>query len=89
MNLIKKLWLWRFELKLSKVKDNEKIEFLAKELLKELEAQGYSIEGVSGCGYFNVWIHGDELYINRSHGVNSDFSIKCGKYRFKKTEVAE
>jgi len=80
--MICKLWLWVFEFKLKRVADDKKIEFLAKELLKEVEAQGHSLKFTNG-------IYGADIKIyefDNSHRLvvencSSPFEIKCGKYK--------
>jgi hypothetical protein len=74
-----KLWLWIFEFKLKRVKDDKKIEFLTKELLKELEAQGYNLQSYT-TGHFDMWLHGNKLSIEN---LGKEWKIDCGKYNRK------
>jgi hypothetical protein len=90
MRLIKKLWLWRFELKISKVKDNEKIEFLARELLKELEGQGYSLKSTDGVYGVDLSIYPTINNMFRVQNSLAGWLIPCGTYQpVIKKEVTE
>lgn len=52
MNKIFKFWKWRFEIKLSKVKDSKKAEFLAKELIKTM-----NVDLQENCNCVRIWTH--------------------------------
>lgn len=77
MKFAMKLWLWIFEFRIKRVPKNEKIEFLTRELLSELESQGYSLMGIV-CGHLTIWIHDNDAEIENSH---KNWRIKCGNYQ--------
>ena len=73
-----KIWLWIFEFKLKRVADDKKIEFLVRNLLEELESQGYSLQSFT-TGHIDIWNHeGSDLTIEN---ISKKWSIKCGKYK--------
>jgi hypothetical protein len=70
MNKIFKFWKWKFEMKLSKVKDSEKVEFLTKELLKEL-----NVEFQNDCNYISIFTHSsDKSIVVRANDKNTEFN---------------
>ncbi|MDF2857842.1 MAG: hypothetical protein K0Q87_3693 [Neobacillus sp.] len=79
-----KIWLWIFEFKLKRVADDKKIEFLAKELLKEVESQGYTLKSTDEIYGIDV-----NIYRNSGFGANrcvvknglGDWEIECGTYK--------
>lgn len=53
--MIMKIWLWVFEFRIKRVRDDKKIEFLTKQLLSELELQGNAINKESEMFYFHIY----------------------------------
>jgi len=74
------LWLWAFEFRLNRVKDDKKIEFITRKLLKELEGQGYHIDDM-----LPIWTYGNHLRVGV--GVDAGNDIDCGKYIKKELSV--
>lgn len=81
MKLTKRLWLWVFEFKVRRVKDTDKVTFLAQMLLKELEGQGYTLISTDGMGCVNLNIY--RTLENRFEVENTlgGWGIKCGTYQ--------
>ena len=74
-----KLWKWIFEFKLKRVRDEEKVIFLANQLLKEMVKQGLEVKG--SCTNINLWIHSYEGVENQltAENILQPISFK-GKY---------
>jgi len=54
-----KFWKWKLEIKTKRLDADEKIGYLANELIKELKASGRSIqcnEGNKGFGVLMIWV---------------------------------
>ena len=77
-----KFWKWVLQFKLSKKKDDEKISFIARELIKELTVQGYTLDSMPNLSGFNIHVH--HIKSNKSYGnltlsnILSDWEIRCG-----------
>ena len=82
-----KFWLWQFNFRMNRVRDDKKIEFLAKELLKEVEAQGYSLKGTDDVYTLDLRVFTND---NRLFTANiiSKWEIACGTYQ-PRIEVPE
>jgi len=77
--ITKKLWLWFFEFRLRRVRDAGKIEFLAKELLKEVEAQGYNLKSTNDLYglSLNIFTSDNSLIISN---ILANWKTDGGKY---------
>jgi hypothetical protein len=74
MKKLFKFWKYRLEIKLSKMANEQKVEFLANALVKELN---YKVE--SDCTLVSIWIHRKEKLEVESLGYEK---ISC-KYTGK------
>jgi len=57
MNKIFKFWQWEINIKTKKLNADEKIGYLANELIKELQASDRSIEISPDFGTLRIWVH--------------------------------
>lgn len=70
MNKIFKFWKWRIEVKFSKVADKDKVEFLTKALVKEL-----NIDLKKDCDYISIFTHSlDKSIVVRANDKNTEFN---------------
>ncbi|MBP2660322.1 MAG: hypothetical protein H6Q69_3354 [Firmicutes bacterium] len=86
MKIVKKIWLWVFEFKLKRVADDKKVEFLAKQLLEELELQGYTLKSTDDIYGIDINIYRNSGFgANRCEVLNglSKWEIDCGTYEPK------
>jgi hypothetical protein len=81
MKITQKIWLWIFEFKIKRVQDDKKIEFLTKQLLNELENQGYDIY-TEGCGHIDIWNYYSDNDLVVGNIIN-EWAIPCGTYEGK------
>jgi hypothetical protein len=86
VSIAKRFWLWVFEFRIRQVRDKAKIEFLAKELLKEVEAQGYSLYSTNAIYGLdiNIFTGRNDLHVSN---MSSGWDIKCGTYAPKKNKA--
>ena len=76
MSKLFKFWRYRLEIKLRKLPDDKKVEFLANKLIKEL-----NVKVRPDCECFTLWVHNKELL--RIDSLNEGFNeINC-KYTGK------
>jgi hypothetical protein len=78
--VIFKLWLWVFEFRFKRTRDDKRIEFLAKRLLRELESQGYTLSGCPGGTkkYVNLYVYQDDtLHVDN---IQNGWFVHCGNY---------
>lgn len=54
-----KFWKWKIDIKIKKLNADEKIGYLANEIIKEMIASGRKVESCNskGHGYVPIWIH--------------------------------
>lgn len=84
MNIFKKFWLWKLEFKINRLPTktgHEKIEFLTKQLLKELENNGYDIY-TENMGHLDINNYYSDNTLTVSNVLN-DFTVECGTYESK------
>jgi len=58
------LFTKRITIKVAKLPDNEKIEFLANKLMNELISQGHDINGSDECEFFTMFSTNGKIFIN-------------------------
>jgi len=84
--LIFKLWLWVFEFKLRRKKNDERIKFLVHSLLSEVEGQGYRLQSTPDVQSCSIGIHksaygiANYCYVGN---VSSKWEVLCGSYDIK------
>ena len=81
-----KFWKWQLQIKIKRLDADERIAYLANELIKELKSSGRSIQCYDSnkdFGNLDIWVHhltNKDSYLELT---NSDWSFKT-KPTFKK-----
>lgn len=76
MNKIFKFWLWKISNKAKKLNADEKIAYLANELIKTLRDSGRSIERDPDFGNLTIWVH-------NLTNEKSSVELESNNWRFK------
>ena len=80
--MIFKLWLWIFEFRLRRKRDDDKISFIVRSFLSELEGQDFDLDyhKNKGTAIF-LWLY----EIDNSVRIEANgWRLECGKYIPKK-----